>query len=52
MVAMKRDLPFELEQQSEELECPRSMLASRAFWLGGVLSALTWAGLALAIQTL
>lgn len=41
---MKRDLPQHLAHRpSTEGEPPRSVLASRAFWLGGLLSVLVWA---------
>lgn len=43
--AMKRDLPFSLEEDVVE-ETPRSMLASRTVWLGGVLSVAVWSLLA------
>ena len=38
---MKRDLPFSVEEEVEE-EPPRSMLASRTVWIGGVLSLAVW----------
>jgi hypothetical protein len=38
-------LPADLVPESEE----RSLLASRAFWLGGIASVLVWTGMALAI---
>ena len=43
--AMKRDLPFTLEEEVVE-ETPRSMLASRTVWIGGVLSVAVWSLLA------
>jgi len=43
--AMKRDLPFSVEEEAVE-ETPRSMLASRTVWIGGVLSVAVWSLLA------
>jgi len=43
--AMKRALPFSVEEEAVE-ERPRSMLASRTFWIGGVLSLAVWGLLA------
>jgi len=42
---MKRALPFSVEEEAVE-ERPRSMLASRTFWIGGVLSLAVWGLLA------
>ncbi len=42
---MKRDLPFSVEEEIVE-ETPRSMLASRTVWIGGVLSLAVWSLLA------
>ena len=42
---MKRDLPFSVEEEVVE-ETPRSMLASRTVWIGGVLSLAAWGLLA------
>lgn len=49
---MKRDLPLplQLEEETEE-QAPRSMLASRAVWIGGALSLAAWAVLAWVIKT-
>jgi hypothetical protein len=48
---MKRDLPFELQTERHD-EPPRSMLASRTFWLGGLLCFVVWAALALLVRVL
>jgi hypothetical protein len=45
MTGMKRDLPFSLQEEALE-ERPRSMLASRAVWIGGILSVAAWSLLA------
>ena len=45
MSGMKRDLPFSVEEDLGE-ETPRSMLASRTVWIGGVLSLAAWCLLA------
>jgi hypothetical protein len=42
---MKRDLPFSLEEETDEAP-PRSMLASRTVWIGGALSLAVWGLLA------
>ena len=42
---MKRDLPFSVQEELVE-ETPRSMLASRTVWIGGVLSLAFWGVLA------
>lgn len=38
---MKRDLPDHVLRERHDI--PRSMLASRTFWIGGALSAGLWA---------
>lgn len=40
---MKRDLPEHLAAIEQFDKPSRSMLASRAFWIGGVLSVAIWA---------
>lgn len=40
---MQRDLPDHLRPVEHLDEPSRSMLASRAFWIGGVLSVAIWA---------
>ena len=42
MEDMKRDLPLHLEEELDDSP-PRSMLASRAVWIGGALSLAAWA---------
>jgi len=45
MIRMKRVLPEHLAPpaQTEEAPPPRSLLASRAFWIGGIFSVVVWA---------
>ncbi len=45
MRRMKRDLPQHVAPHAgADDDRPRSLLASRAFWIGGLLSVAVWAG--------
>lgn len=44
MLRMKRDLPEHVGPPADAGDAPpRSLLASRAFWIGGLLSVAIWA---------
>lgn len=44
MTRMKRDLPEHVGPPADAGEAPpRSLLASRAFWIGGIFSVAVWA---------
>jgi hypothetical protein len=47
---MKRDLPEQLLQAGDEP--PQSLLTSRFFWIGGIVSMGTWIGLSLTVAVL
>ncbi|WP_167772645.1 hypothetical protein [Ramlibacter henchirensis] len=48
---MKRDLPDQVVRPEKRHEPSRSMLASRSFWIGGLLSLVVWALLIYALYT-